>query len=50
MEVVAEGIETPEELALLRELGCEYGQGFIFSSAIDAGAVSSWMEHPPRWA
>ncbi len=28
MQVVAEGIETPEELVAVRELGCDYGQGF----------------------
>ncbi|HZU62746.1 MAG TPA: EAL domain-containing protein [Novosphingobium sp.] len=30
MKVVAEGIETPEISALLRELGCDYGQGYLF--------------------
>jgi diguanylate cyclase (GGDEF)-like protein/PAS domain S-box-containing protein len=49
MEVVAEGIETAEELAMLRELGCEYGQGYFFSSAVDAHALAGWMERPPRW-
>ena len=29
LQVVAEGIELPEELQVLRELGCEYGQGFM---------------------
>ena len=29
LQVVAEGIETPEELQALRELGCEYGQGYL---------------------
>lgn len=28
MKVVAEGIETPEQLAALRALGCERGQGY----------------------
>jgi EAL domain-containing protein (putative c-di-GMP-specific phosphodiesterase class I) len=46
---VAEGIETAEELSMLRALGCEYGQGFFFSSAIDERAASSWMESPPSW-
>jgi EAL domain-containing protein (putative c-di-GMP-specific phosphodiesterase class I) len=36
MDVVAEGVETREQLALLRKLGCEYGQGFLFSKPIDA--------------
>jgi len=49
MEVVAEGIETAEQLAMLRDLGCEYGQGFYFSNAIDDEAVSHWMERPPMW-
>jgi len=31
MEVVAEGIETTAQRAALRELGCELGQGFLFS-------------------
>lgn len=30
MNVVAEGIETVEQLIRLRELGCKYGQGFLF--------------------
>ena len=49
MEVVAEGIETPEQLAMLRELGCEYGQGYFFSQAVDTQSVAGWMERPPRW-
>jgi EAL domain-containing protein (putative c-di-GMP-specific phosphodiesterase class I) len=30
LAVVAEGVETPLQLARLRELGCERGQGFLF--------------------
>ncbi len=36
MDVVAEGIETVEQLALLQSLDCNYGQGFLFSKAVDA--------------
>ena len=31
LRVVAEGVETIEELAALRDLGCEYAQGFLFA-------------------
>ena len=39
MQVVAEGIETADQLALLQSLGCEYGQGFLLgrpARALDA--------------
>ncbi|MGB7921891.1 MAG: EAL domain-containing protein [Pyrinomonadaceae bacterium] len=39
MDVVAEGVETNEQLAMLRKLGCENGQGYFFSRPLDvAGA------------
>ncbi|HYH83961.1 MAG TPA: EAL domain-containing protein, partial [Pyrinomonadaceae bacterium] len=31
MDVVAEGVETKEQLKILRDLRCEYGQGYYFS-------------------
>ena len=30
LPIVAEGIETPEQLRVLRRLGCELGQGYLF--------------------
>jgi EAL domain-containing protein (putative c-di-GMP-specific phosphodiesterase class I) len=36
MEVIAEGVETAEQLARLKELKCEYGQGYLFSRPVDA--------------
>jgi EAL domain-containing protein (putative c-di-GMP-specific phosphodiesterase class I) len=35
MKVIAEGIETAEQLALLSGLNCEYGQGYYFSKPVD---------------
>ena len=35
MDVVAEGVETIEQLELLRAIGCEYAQGFYFSRPVD---------------
>lgn len=43
MKVVAEGIETPEQLEILTRLGCEYGQGYLFSRPLaseDAAALA----------
>jgi diguanylate cyclase (GGDEF)-like protein len=42
MNVIAEGIETEDQLTTLRELGCRLGQGFLFSKPLrapDAAAV-----------
>ena len=44
LNVVAEGIETREQLARLNSLGCGYGQGYYFSRPIDAPAVQKEME------
>ncbi len=41
MGLVAEGIESEEQLDCLRKLGCEYGQGFLFSPAVSADACRS---------
>lgn len=36
LKVVAEGIETPDQFERLRELGCEYGQGYLFGRPVAA--------------
>ncbi len=41
LDVVAEGIETPEQLAMLRTLGCELGQGYLFSKPVDDKTIDS---------
>jgi diguanylate cyclase (GGDEF)-like protein len=36
MNVVSEGVETVEQLALLRSFGCQYGQGYLFDKPLSA--------------
>jgi EAL domain-containing protein (putative c-di-GMP-specific phosphodiesterase class I) len=44
MNVVAEGIETKQQLEALRKLGCELGQGFWFSAPLDPAAVLTLVQ------
>jgi len=57
LTVVAEGIETPEQLQWLQQLGCEAGQGYLFSKPLAAadierrflsGASLSKLEMPEK--
>lgn len=43
LKVVAEGIETSEQMAQLRRLKCEGGQGFLFSRPVEAQAASELL-------
>src|SRR5581483_7282862 len=40
VDVIAEGVETPEQLAYLRELRCQYGQGYLFSRPREPAAAA----------
>ncbi len=44
MDVVAEGVETEEQRMRLRELGCERGQGYLFSRPVDETAAWALLE------
>ncbi len=43
MKVVAEGIETEDQLAHLTHLKCDYGQGFLFSKPMEAEAAKDYI-------
>jgi diguanylate cyclase (GGDEF)-like protein/PAS domain S-box-containing protein len=43
MEVVAEGIQTAAQVRKIRALGCEYGQGFLFSKPLPAGEIENLL-------
>jgi EAL domain-containing protein (putative c-di-GMP-specific phosphodiesterase class I) len=44
LQCIAEGIETPAQLALVRELGCELGQGYLFSRPVPPEQIGLLME------
>jgi diguanylate cyclase (GGDEF)-like protein/PAS domain S-box-containing protein len=44
MQVVAEGVEISDQLNILKQLGCEFGQGFLFSPAVDASDAIRFLE------
>ncbi len=43
MEVIAEGVETTQQLSQLQALKCQYGQGYLFSQPQDAIATESLL-------
>jgi EAL domain-containing protein (putative c-di-GMP-specific phosphodiesterase class I) len=49
LKVVAEGVETAEQLAELRALGCSMGQGYYFSPPLPEAEVLSFLRSQPRW-
>ena len=46
MKTVAEGVETEDQLALLRSEGCDVVQGFLFSEALGESAVAAYCGGP----
>ena len=49
MDVVAEGIETVQQLGHLRKLGCEFGQGYLFSMPLPAAEIEKLLDRSPQW-
>ena len=45
LKVVAEGVETTAQLDVLRRLGCDLAQGFLFSEAMPATAIAAQLGH-----
>jgi len=44
MDVIAEGVETAKQLAQLKALNCEAGQGYFFAKPMDAETVATFIE------
>ncbi len=43
LEIVAEGIETQGQLRILRDLGCDFGQGYLFARPLPAAVVPAFL-------
>ena len=48
MTLVAEGIETPQQLSLVRSLGCQLGQGYLFSAPINVQNMNHFLTNQTR--
>jgi diguanylate cyclase (GGDEF)-like protein/PAS domain S-box-containing protein len=46
LSVTAESVETASQLHQLRELGCDIGQGWYFSPAVDAASITDLLRSP----
>lgn len=50
LDVIAEGVETVEQVALLKKLKCKYGQGYYFSRPLSAeGAAAFLLTRDREW-
>jgi EAL domain-containing protein (putative c-di-GMP-specific phosphodiesterase class I) len=48
LATVAEGIETSEQAAVLRQLGCGYGQGYHFAKPMSSSALGRLIDQSER--
>jgi EAL domain-containing protein (putative c-di-GMP-specific phosphodiesterase class I) len=45
LAIVAEGVETEDDVRRLRRLGCHYAQGYLFGHAVPAAEAESLLAH-----
>ena len=50
MEVVAEGVETTEQKDQLLALGCQFGQGYLYSKPVDHEAARNLILNREQFA
>ena len=49
LDVIAEGVETIEQMALLKKLQCKYAQGYYFSKPLSAAEAAELLAGAPVW-
>ena len=49
LDLIAEGVETGEQLTQLRTMGCNYGQGYYFSKPLDSEGATTLIATAPVW-
>jgi diguanylate cyclase (GGDEF)-like protein len=49
LDVVAEGVETPVQLAVMLAHGCAFAQGYLFSRPLRAEELEPWLERDVVW-
>ncbi|MBX2999207.1 MAG: EAL domain-containing protein [Caldilineaceae bacterium] len=49
LDVIAEGVETPNQMQQLQALACEFGQGVLFAQAADPSSSRQLLQQNPSW-
>ena len=49
LKVIVEGVESEDQLAKLKEMGCEMGQGHYFAEALPSEAAERLFEQGGSW-
>jgi len=49
LRIVAEGIENIRQLEVLKSLGCDYGQGYLFSRPLAAELIAPLLDATTAW-
>ena len=50
LSIIAEGVETHDQLGFLKDTGCEEVQGYLLAKPMNASALEAWLAHWPQAA